>query len=124
MIAAQTFWDVNAGQVSILASMLGGFLLWFSRFEGRVKSATDGLKEHAELLDRVTKRIEQMDREGTRKSQQSIAADEKLYEINTLRLNKLENIVTDLAPKVAAMATNVEWLAGYVRRNGSEPFKA
>ena len=44
MIIAETFWSVNAAQVVMLLAIIGGFVTWFSRFEGRVRSAGDALK--------------------------------------------------------------------------------
>src|SRR4051794_20385865 len=105
MIAAETFWSINAAQIVMLVTIIGGFATWFSRFEGRIRSTSEALKvlttETERTFSELIARITQIDREGTRKSQQSIAADEKLYEINTRRIDKLEEITLKLAPQVA-----------------------
>lgn len=129
MIAADAFWSVNATQVLMLTLMVSGFVVWFSRFEGRVRSTAIGLKtfsketeetfnEQRSFMDKLLMKMEAMDREGTRKSQQSLAADEKIYELNSRRIDKLEMVMLDLSPKVAAMSANLDWIADKVRKNG------
>jgi hypothetical protein len=124
------FWSVNAGQLFIAVGMLGGFVLWFSRFEGRVRASTQGLKQLTDetektfshqrgLLAEIVDRVNQIDREGTRKSQQAIASDEKLNEVTLKRIDKLEVIQFEQAPKIAEMAANMNWIVHHVQKNGA-----
>lgn len=125
-----SFWSINAGQLVIAMGMLGGFILWFSRFEGRVNATARNVStltdqtaktfvEQRNLISELLARVNQIDREGTRKSQQAIIADEKLAEIALKRIDKLENITIELSPKVAEISANMQWIVHHVQKNGS-----
>ncbi len=125
-IVTGEFWSISAIQVLMLVSMLGGFVLWFSRFEGRIRAASQAItalsdqttqtfEVQRKLLDDLALRIGMMDREGTRKSQQAILSEEKLQEINERRLDKLELFTLDLAPKVASIVVELKWIAAHIR---------
>lgn len=119
-----SFWSFNLGQVVLALGMLAGFTLWFSRFEGRIRSQGQSLAslttETARALAELTLRINQIDREGTRKSQQSISADEKLNEVTLKRLDKQEEITSKLVPTVTETAVNMRWVVHHIQKNGTK----
>ncbi len=124
MIAiTESFWQINLGHVLVLIAMLGGFIVWFSRFEGKIRTTAEALSrmgiDTTKTFSELIIRIERIDREGSRKSQQTLAAEEKLNAVTLSRLDKLDALVVDLLPKVASMAKDTEWIARYIKKNGN-----
>ena len=123
------FWNFNLGHVVILLGMLGGFVVWFSKFESRMGATSRGLEvltremektfaEQRDSMAALSRRVREMDEQGTRKSQQLITADESVNRINTARIDELEKINREWIPKVAAMARDVHWLVSWIETNG------
>jgi len=123
MIAAESFWQINLGQVVLLLATVGGFILWFSRFEGKIRSTAEALKRMAEETTKAStalwNRIERIDREGSRKSQQELVSGEKLNAVMMARIDAHDKLIVDLLPRVAEMGVNLEWIARHIRKNGT-----
>lgn len=97
------FWQINLGHLLTVITLLASVSAMYFKLDQRMTAV-----ELVASNNRTA--IETMDTRGTRASQQGIYAESEVSKINEQRIARLEAIVTDLAPKVDRIDTNLSWI--------------
>lgn len=99
----RSFWSFNVGHAITIAMLLVSIIGLYFRVDSRLSAV--------ELLATDTKQqLEQIDANGTRKSQLGLSQDLEMVRANTNRVAAVEKIVAELAPKLERIDTNIQWL--------------
>lgn len=99
----RSFWTFNVGHAITIGMLITSIIGLYFRVDSRLSAV--------ELLATATKtQVEQIDANGTRKSQLGLSQDFEMVRANTNRVQVLEKIVGDLAPKLERIDTNIQWL--------------
>ena|ERR1051326_3746992 len=117
MMAAD-FWQFSIGNLLTIVGMAAGFLIWFLRYDQRLNHLEDVSAEISENNVKVSNLLDRINREGTQWSAQRLGIETELTKNNTYRINELEKFTKEYGPKIAAIATNVEWLTHHAKKDG------
>ena len=120
MIAVATeFWQFTIGNLLNICGMAAGFLIWFLKYDQRLNHLEDASKEISDNNVKLVNLIDRINREGTQWSTRNLSVETELTKNNTHRINELEKFVKEYGPKIASIATNVDWLTHHAKQRNS-----
>lgn len=129
---AEPFFRMNFAQALTVGTVILG-MLWtvfgygrdISDNAKRIEQVSADLKaEHKATQDQIASinaRVERMDTSGTIYGKTTYSAKGQQDESTIKRVERLEESINSLKPTVTQMATNLEWISGWVKVQSQQP---
>jgi hypothetical protein len=115
ILADSSFWSFNIGQVGSLVVVLTTMLHSFTRFHQKLVQAQFKQDEAVDDIKKLVDRVEYMDRSGTQASRQVLVKDTEILSQSVRRIETLERTMSEVAPKLTEVLTNVSWITHYIQ---------
>lgn len=110
------FFQFNIGHLLIILGMCGSAVWWFITYDREITLTKVMVGSLTITVDRLATKVENMDEHGTRFSQFNLGKDGDLIKSNFDHVLKLEEISSQMQPKVDRMDYNLtaitEWVKG------------
>ncbi len=110
------FWHgFNIGHVLIILGMVCTAFWWFITYDRDFTIAKMTVSQQAELLKKLSDRVDGIDEHGTHFSQSGLRDELGLMADNSKRVTKLEEINVALLPRIERMDINLQQCADWVK---------
>ena len=114
-ILEHSFWAENAVPLLNLVGLVVTVLIWFLKYHRTFVESQYRLAEVADELKSLVHKVDGIDSRGTSWSQRSVERETELGKANSRRLDTLERSISEMLPKMAETAVNVEWITHHIR---------
>lgn len=116
-LADAAFWNITVGTFIQVASL--GItlivLVW------KMSAAQTKLQDSFAEIQKISNRVEGMDKTGTIHSQLAITSGNELAKVNAAQIGVLTESQLKMGPELAAMRTDLEWIKRTMQKNGQTP---
>jgi hypothetical protein len=118
---SKNFWQFNIGNLVAVIALLGSltvFLLNFERRLTKIENTEDTIADAAKRLDTAITRI---DSQGTFAGQLAFGKHVEALKAQTDRLERDEQVLRELTPKMERVVTQMEWLLKEQKKDPPRP---
>jgi hypothetical protein len=118
---AKNFWQFNIGNLVAVVALLGSltvFLLNYERRLSRIENTEESIAEASKHLDVVVNRIDQ---QGSFAGQLAFGRQVEALKAQTERLERDEQVLKDLTPKMERVVTQMEWVMQQQHKDSPKP---